>query len=73
MHNVPGVLWIDAIIGEWVDFLKKAKELDRTLMVFTADHGCIAKGHCFEPGMRIPLFMHCPQLIPKGRVVDAVK
>ena len=52
------------------------KELDDTLVVFTADHGCVAKGHCFEPSMRVPLFAHCPNLIFKrgggAVVVDAV-
>ena len=67
VHNVPGILWIDSIVGEWTDFLARRKELDSTLVVFSADHGCIAKGHCFEPGMRVPLFMHGPKLIPKGQ------
>ena len=80
VHNVPGVLWIDSIIGEWRDFLARNNELDDTLIVFSADHGNIAKGHCFEPSMRVPLLMHWPRGIAGGgkggggggRVVDAV-
>jgi len=81
-HNVPGLLWIDSIVGEWTSYLERNKELDNTLIVFTADHGCVAKGHCFEPSMRVPMFLHCPNLIHpttpghhgagSGRVVDAV-
>jgi len=75
---VPGVLWIDSIIGEWYTFLSKSKELDDTLIVFSADHGNIAKGHCFEPSMRVPLLFHWPRGVyssGKGKggvVVDAV-
>ena len=68
-HHVPGLMWIDAIMGEFVDYLKKNRELDDSLLVFSADHGCVAKGHCFEPAMRVPMFAHCPKLIPKGTVV----
>ena len=71
-HHVPGLLWIDAIIGEFTNYLRSHNELDDTVMLFTADHGCIAKGHCFEPSMRIPMFVHCPKLVKKGTIVDHV-
>lgn len=48
-HNAVGLLWIDSIVGELVGHLRRRGTLDRTLVIFSADHGCIAKGHCFEP------------------------
>lgn len=48
-HNVPGLLWIDSIIGEFYDRLQSLGQLQDSLLIFTADHGCVAKGHCFEP------------------------
>ena len=37
-HHVPGLLWIDAIIGEFTNYLRSHNELDDTVMLFTADH-----------------------------------
>jgi arylsulfatase A-like enzyme len=72
MHNVPGLLWIDSIIGEFMKHLEVRGEANSTLVIFGADHGNIAKGHCFEPAMRVPLIVHCPNMIKHGSIVDAI-
>lgn len=43
-HNVPGLLWIDSIMGEFVAYLEKHGEFDSSLIAFSADHGCVGKG-----------------------------
>jgi N-acetylglucosamine-6-sulfatase len=34
------------------------------------EHGLIDKRTAYEPSIRVPLLMHCPELLPKGRVVN---
>ena len=29
-------------------------------------------GHCFEPAMRVPMFLHCPSLIPAKTVSKVI-
>lgn len=72
MHNIPGLLWIDSIVGEFMQHLEARHELNSTLLIFGADHGNLAKGHCFEPAMRVPLIAHCPVMIKPRSIVDAV-
>lgn len=72
MHNIPGLFWIDSIVGEFIQHLEQRKELNSTMLIFGADHGNVAKGHCFEPAMRVPLIIHCPVMIRPHTIVDAV-
>lgn len=69
-HNTVGIRWLDSIVGEFIDYLARHGELDNTLVLFTADHGIFGKGHCVESGIRVPLIVHCPRLIPKPVVVN---
>lgn len=49
VHNVPGLLWIDGIINEFITFLTSRGRFEKTFILFTADHGCLGKGHCNDP------------------------
>ena len=68
-----------------VDALKANGEFDNTLIVFLSDNGGRPtqdgannfplkgqKGDTNEGGFRIPMFMHCPNYIPKGKYNDPV-
>jgi hypothetical protein len=69
-HNSASVVWLDAVVGEWVDWLSHQKLLDKTLLVFTADHGLMGKRTCNEHGVRIPMiFRGPPQLLPRNKQV----
>ena len=61
-------------MGRLYEFLKAAGQLDRTLIVFTADngllngeHGMIDKRTAHEPSIRIPLVVRYPGLTPPNR------
>ncbi len=62
------VSWIDANVGRLVDRLKANGQWERTLFVFTADHGeslgehnlWFCHGGLFEPTTHIPLILHVP-------------
>jgi len=71
---------IDERIGVMLDHLRRTGELDRTVIIFTADHGdslgshggLIDKGwHHFEEIHRIPMIVRFPDGRHAGRVVDA--
>lgn len=66
--NKGSVSWLDAHIGEVIARLKKNGQWDKTLFVFTADHGeslgehkiWFAHSGLFEPTARVPLIIHAP-------------
>jgi hypothetical protein len=69
-HNSAAVVWLDAVVGEWLGWLKARKVLDDTLVVFTADHGLMGKRTCSEHGVRVPLIFRGPShLVPPGTKV----
>jgi N-acetylglucosamine-6-sulfatase len=64
---------VDDSVGRIVDELRKQKVLDSTLVIYMGDngyawgeHGMIDKRSAYEESMRIPLVVHCPELIPAG-------
>ena len=66
-HNSASVVWLDAVMGEWAGWLKSHGHLDKTLLVFTADHGLMGKRTCNEHGVRVPLLLRGPpSLLPPG-------
>jgi len=52
-HNSASVAWLDAVVGEWLGWLRARGVLDDTLVVFTADHGLMGKRTCNEHGIRV--------------------
>lgn len=58
---------IDACVGMLVETLKQSGQSDRTLVIFTSDHGeylgdhyLIDKGHFYDETMRVPLIIRDP-------------
>ncbi|MCP4311256.1 MAG: sulfatase-like hydrolase/transferase [Bacteroidetes bacterium] len=70
---------VDEMVGKVLDRLDSLGLRERTLVVFTSDHGDMAASHgavghhipaFFEPQIRVPLIVSCPGRIPGGTVVD---
>ncbi len=70
---------VDEMIGEVLDRLDSLDLRERTLIVFTSDHGDMAGSHgalgkelpaFFEAQIRVPLIVSCPGRIPSGTMVD---
>jgi N-acetylglucosamine-6-sulfatase len=70
---------VDESVGKVLDYLKKNGLLESTLLVYMGDngfqfgeHGIIDKRTAYEASMRVPLILHCPELIKPGTVVKEV-
>jgi len=68
------VLGLDESIGRIVDTLRGEGLLDSTLLIYTSDngftfgeHGLIDKRTMYEPSIRVPLIVHCPELFDAGQ------
>jgi arylsulfatase A-like enzyme len=68
---------IDDNVGKIVDCLRREKLLDRTIVVFTADHGDLCgehgrlnKGVPYEGSAKIPFILYYPAKVPAGTVVN---
>ncbi|QDU92421.1 sulfatase family protein [Lignipirellula cremea] len=68
---------VDESTGRLLDYLRESGQLDSTLIVYMGDNGhlwgeqgLIDKRTAYEASIRVPLLMHCPQLLPGGRVVE---
>ncbi|MFA6241262.1 MAG: sulfatase [Candidatus Hydrogenedentales bacterium] len=68
---------VDDSVGRVVATLKELGKLDSTLIVFTSDngflmgeHGLIDKRCMYEPSIRVPLIVHCPELFAGGATRD---
>jgi N-acetylglucosamine-6-sulfatase len=65
-------------VGQILSALEATRELDRTLIVFTSDHGYFYGEHClsverrlaYEEAIRIPLLVRYPPLIKPGTTYD---
>lgn len=72
------VAFTDQQVGRFVEWLRESQLLDRTLLVVAGDHGEMLGDHgesthgllIYGSAMKVPLILHCPGLIPAGRVVD---
>ena len=68
------VLGLDDSVGRVVDVLRDKGILESTLIIYASDngflfgeHGLIDKRTMYEPSIRIPLIVHCPELFPGGQ------
>lgn len=69
------VLYTDDFVGRWLDTLESSGLLDRSIVVFTADHGEEFREHggtghgitVFEECVRVPLVVWAPGLQPGRR------
>lgn len=68
------VLGLDDSVGRVVAALKDEGILDSTLLIYTSDngfmfgeHGHIDKRTMYEPSIRVPLIVHCPELFSGGQ------
>ena len=51
--------WFDRQLGQMLDLLEKAGELENTLVIVTGDNGMPmlrAKATCYEYGLHVPMF-----------------
>lgn len=63
----------DRQIGEMLELIKQAGQLDDTLVVITSDNGMPfprAKANLYDLGSRMPLAIRWPSRVPGGRKVD---
>lgn len=67
---------IDDNIGKIIAFLKKQDLLEKTIIVFTADHGDLRgehdrhnKGVPYEGSAKIPFIIHYPGVVKRGAVI----
>jgi arylsulfatase A-like enzyme len=78
MRNYYGMVkCIDDNVGKIVDALRSRKLLERTIIVFTSDHGDLCgehgrlnKGVPYEGSARIPFLIYCPGKVKPGTVVN---
>ncbi len=70
---------IDDNVGRILDALRKNGVLERTVVVFTADHGDLCgehkrlnKGVPYEGSAKVPFIMYYPEKIKPGTVIDKV-
>ena len=75
------VTMMDDCIGRILDALDELKLADKTLVVFTSDHGNMLGQHgmmdktlgtFYDDLMRVPLLMRLPGVIPEGTVSEAM-
>jgi N-acetylglucosamine-6-sulfatase len=73
------LLAVDESTQRMLDFLRETGQLDSTLIIYMGDNGhlwgeqgLIDKRTAYEASIRVPLLMHCPELLPKGRVVNEI-
>lgn len=69
---------IDDNIGRIIERLKERQILERTVIVFTSDHGDLCgehhrdnKGNPYEASARVPFIIAAPGIIPSGTVLNA--
>lgn len=68
---------IDDNVGKIISYLREANLLDKTIIVFTSDHGDLRaehgkhnKGNPLEASAKIPFIVYYPSKIPAGSVVE---
>lgn len=65
----------DAEVGELLNTLEQAGQLDNTVIFITGDNGMPfprAKANLYDAGTRVPLIISMPGRIPKARIPDLV-
>lgn len=79
LHYDALVAWVDEQVGRVLDYLRKTKRVERTVVMFGSDHGnplgdtgAFGK-HTFAPSVhRVPLLVAWPGTLPTGRVRDDI-
>lgn len=73
------ISYIDHQLGRLLETLRETGRLERTVILFTADHGDMLgerglwyKMSWFDPSARLPLLVHAPFLFGARRVAQAV-
>lgn len=74
------IAYLDARIGEMVEFLKAMDAYDNTLIIITADHGENLGEHhlayhlfcLYDTLLHVPLLMSCPALLPRGQRINGM-
>lgn len=73
------ISFLDDLVGKLVQALKDRGSWEKTLLVFTADHGMhvgeqgrISKGVFWEESVRIPLFIRIPGVTDEGIRTEAL-
>ena len=72
---------VDQAVGRIVKLLKDKKIINRTAIFFTSDNGGLlgvtnnyplrsGKGNPYEGGVRVPLIIHWPDVVSKGKVLE---
>jgi N-acetylglucosamine-6-sulfatase len=71
------IVAVDESVGRIVDALAKKGQLESTFFMFTSDngfmlgeHGLLDKRCMYEGSIRIPLVVHCPDLIKPGSAIE---
>jgi arylsulfatase A-like enzyme/Tfp pilus assembly protein PilF len=72
------IAYVDQLIGEFRDFMEKKNLFDKTLIIFTADHGESLGEHkesahgffLYDSAIRVPLIIRFPEGKFAGRVVS---
>lgn len=71
--------FVDTCIGKVLNALKEQGLLDKTIIVYTSDHGEMDGDHglfqkfcLFEPSVKVPLIVSYPPQIPKNKVTKAL-
>ena len=63
----------DRAVGELLDMLERAGELENTVVVMTSDHGMPfprCKGNLYDCGARVPLAIRWPGVVRGGRTLE---
>ena len=73
------LLAVDEGLGRILKKLETRGELQETLLIFLGDNGfkfgeqgLIDKRSAYEASMRIPLLLHCPEVIKPGSIIKRV-
>ena len=68
------MLAVDDSVGALLQTLEELGILDSTLIIFMSDngflhgeHGLIDKRCMYEESIKVPLIVHCPEIVPAGR------
>jgi arylsulfatase A-like enzyme len=74
---------LDDLVGRYIKELEELGILDKTIIIFTSDHGeellergsvghssCSLSGTLYDENIRIPLIIRYPSAIPGGRVIE---
>ena len=71
--------FVDTCVGYVYKALEKEGLLDNTIVIYTSDHGEMDGDHglyqkfcLFEPSVRVPLIVSCPNHLPQNKVTAAL-